>query len=139
MYTNTPRLQRGLSLVEVFVALLVLSVGLIALAKLQVDLVRGSGDARARTIALSLAEEKIEDLRTFAETGDGTGTWSVTANPMKWTYISGPAITTPADTSCSPPRCLTLPHLGHCDAGADLARIWLFLWKYGDYVLGRLS
>ena len=40
--------QAGLSLVEVFVALLVLSVGLIALAKLQVDLVRGGGDSRAR-------------------------------------------------------------------------------------------
>lgn len=39
------RPQAGLSLVEVFVALLVLSVGLIALAKLQVDLVRGAGIA----------------------------------------------------------------------------------------------
>ena len=59
MYVNTQRLQRGLSLVEVFVALLVLSVGLIALAKLQVDLVRGSSDARTRSIALSLAVSMI--------------------------------------------------------------------------------
>lgn len=100
MYMNTHRRQGGFSLVEVFVALLVLSVGLIALAKLQVDLVRGSSDARTRTIALSLAEEKVEDLRTFART-DGTGTWSVTANPMAWSYVNGPAITTPANTSCS--------------------------------------
>lgn len=101
MHINTHRRQRGLSLVEVFVALLVLSVGLIALAKLQVDLVRGSSDARTRTLALGLAEEKIEDLRTFAR-ADGAGTWSVTANPMAWSYVDGPAITTPADTSCSP-------------------------------------
>ena len=104
MHINTHRRQRGLSLVEVFVALLVLSVGLIALAKLQVDLVRGSSDARTRTIALSLAEEKVEDLRTFART-DGAVTWSVTANPMAWSYLNGPAITTPPtppDTSCSP-------------------------------------
>jgi type IV pilus modification protein PilV len=91
MYVNTHRLQRGLSLVEVFVALLVLSVGLIALAKLQVDLVRGGADARARTIALSLAEEKVEDLRTFART-DGSGAWSTSnaVNPafvMAWSYI----------------------------------------------------
>nr|ART36072.1 B543 [uncultured bacterium] len=78
MYVNTHRLQRGLSLVEVFVALLILSVGLIALAKLQVDLVRGSGDARARTIALSLAEEKVEDLRTFVKT-DSAIAWTATA------------------------------------------------------------
>jgi hypothetical protein len=101
MYTNTQRLQRGLSLVEVFVALLVLSVGLIALAKLQVDLVRGSSDARTRTVALSLAEEKVEDLRSFA-VPDGSGTWSTSANPMAWSYINGPAIATPADTTCSP-------------------------------------
>lgn len=87
MYMNTHRLQRGLSLVEVFVALLILSVGLIALAKLQVDLVRGSADARARTVALSLAEEKVEDLRTFVLT-DGAGSWSVSANPMAWSYIA---------------------------------------------------
>jgi type IV pilus modification protein PilV len=91
MHINTHRRQRGLSLVEVFVALLVLSVGLIALAKLQVDLVRGGADARARTIALSLAEEKVEDLRAFALT-DGSGAWNTSnaVNPafvMAWSYI----------------------------------------------------
>lgn len=95
MYMNMHRLQRGLSLVEVFVALLVLSVGLIALAKLQVDLVRNSADARVRTVALSLAEEKIEDLRTFAQT-DGAGAWSTSnaVNPafvMAWSYIASNA------------------------------------------------
>lgn len=101
MHVNTQRRQRGLSLVEVFVALLVLSVGLIALAKLQVDLVRGSSDARTRTVALALAEEKVEDLRTFAVTA-GAGAWTVTANPMAWSYVTGPALATPADTSCTP-------------------------------------
>lgn len=90
MHNNSHRPQRGLSLIEVFVALLVLSVGLIALARLQVDLVRGSADARARTVALSLAEEKVEDLRSFATT-DGTGTWSVSVSPMAWSYIAANA------------------------------------------------
>ena len=90
MILNTPRRQRGLSLVEVFVALLVLSVGLIALAKLQVDLVRGGSDAKARTAALNLVEEKIDDLRSFTVT-QGSGTWSNansgTIKPMAWSYI----------------------------------------------------
>lgn len=105
MYVNTQRLQRGLSLVEVFVALLVLSVGLIALAKLQVDLVRGSSDARTRTVALGLAEEKIEDLRTFTvPDADGAGPWSETADPMRWTYITGPAFfDSPTDTTPNVP------------------------------------
>lgn len=80
--------QRGLSLVEVFVALLVLSVGLIALAKLQVDLVRGGGDARARATALAIAEGKIEDLRTYAvvQAPDGLS-WTTTVTPMAWSFI----------------------------------------------------
>ena len=80
-------LQLGLSLVEVFIALLVLSTGLIALAKLQIELVRGGADAHARSIAVSLAEEKIEDLRSFART-NASGAWSITANPMAWSYIA---------------------------------------------------
>jgi type IV pilus modification protein PilV len=84
------RRQAGLSLVEVFVALLVLSVGLIALAKLQVDLVRGGGDARTRAAALALAEQKIEDLRTFTEM-TSSADWSVVAGdatkPMAWSFI----------------------------------------------------
>jgi Tfp pilus assembly protein PilV len=79
-----------MSLIEVFVALLVLSVGLIALAKLQVDLVRGGSDARSRTVALDLAEQKIEDLRTFAAISDPTAcpSWSTSASPMCWSYIA---------------------------------------------------
>ncbi|GAB4354467.1 MAG: prepilin-type N-terminal cleavage/methylation domain-containing protein [Immundisolibacter sp.] len=82
--------QAGLSLVEVFVALLVLSVGLIALAKLQVDLVRGGGDSRARAAALAIAESKIEDLRTFSLREAPTGvTWPVAANqPLAWSMIA---------------------------------------------------
>ena len=84
------RRQAGMSLVEVFVALLVLSVGLIALAKLQVDLVRSGGDSRARTAALALAEAKIEDLRTFAVKQAATGvTWPVAnTEPMAWSFIA---------------------------------------------------
>lgn len=101
MIVNKHNLQRGFSLVEVFVGLLVLSVGLIALAKLQVDLIRGSSDARTRSIALSLAEEKIEDLRTFASVDPTALSWTTTRTPMNWNYIGGPVISATADTSCS--------------------------------------
>jgi type IV pilus modification protein PilV len=83
---TTKHSQNGLSLVEVFVALLVLSVGLIALAKLQVDLVRGGADSRARTIAVSLAEEKLEDLRTFAALTSDLA-WTTTVSPLAWSHI----------------------------------------------------
>lgn len=87
MHLNTRRLQHGLSLVEVFVALLVLSVGLIALAKLQVDLVRSSADSRTRSVAIALAEEKIEDLRSFSVI-DSLDLWSPTVSSLAWDHIA---------------------------------------------------
>ena len=84
------RRQAGVSLIEVFVALLVLSVGLIALAKLQVDLVRGGGDSRARAAALAIAESKLEDLRTFSQK-TSTAVWDVVVedpnSTMAWSFI----------------------------------------------------
>jgi Tfp pilus assembly protein PilX len=88
--TGEIRRQAGLSLVEVFVALLVLSVGLIALARLQVDLVRAGGDSRARAAGVAIAEAKLEDLRTFSLKQAGAGvTWPVAANqPVAWSMIA---------------------------------------------------
>ena len=61
------RQVRGFSLIEVLVAAAVLSVGLLALATLQISLVRTSADSKAYTVALGLAKDKLEELRTFAE------------------------------------------------------------------------
>lgn len=57
--------QRGVSLVEVLVTLVVLGVGLISMAKLQPTVMENSALARARAVAVQLAEQKIEDLRSF--------------------------------------------------------------------------
>jgi prepilin-type N-terminal cleavage/methylation domain-containing protein len=57
--------QRGFSLVEVLVALAVLSIGLLAIAQLQSALIRSSGEARAFSVATALAKDKIEELRGF--------------------------------------------------------------------------
>lgn len=55
----------GFSLIEVLVAVAVLAFGLLALAALQVKLMRASADSKAQTVGLSLAKDKVEDLRTF--------------------------------------------------------------------------
>jgi prepilin-type N-terminal cleavage/methylation domain-containing protein len=60
-----PRAARGFSLIEVLVAAAVLSIGLLALASLQVSIVRTSADAKAFSVALSLAKDKVEELRSF--------------------------------------------------------------------------
>ena len=56
---------RGFSLIEVLVAVVILSVGLLALASLQLAMIRSSGDTKAQTIAAALAKDKMEELRSF--------------------------------------------------------------------------
>jgi len=55
----------GFSLIEVMLAVVVLSVGLLALAALQASLTRGAASAKAQSQAIALAEDKIESLRSF--------------------------------------------------------------------------
>lgn len=63
----------GFSLVEAMIALLVLSVGLLGLAQIQVRVLNSMGLAKAQTTAVNLTQEKIESLRAspFAEIQTG--------------------------------------------------------------------
>ena len=55
----------GFSLIEVLLAIVVLSVGLLALAALQAGLVRNSADGKARSTASTIAKDTLEDFRDF--------------------------------------------------------------------------
>ena len=67
------RRNRGFTLLEVLIGILVFAVGMMALAKLQGNLARNSTDANARTVAANIAEEVVEAARTFGQiTSDGT-------------------------------------------------------------------
>lgn len=86
-----PQSHRGFSLIEVLIAVLVLSIGLLALAALQGELFRAGAEAKARANATTIAQQVIEDARSFAfisapdvsytdatYEGLGSGAWSVT-------------------------------------------------------------
>lgn len=69
--TRTSR-QRGFSILEVLVGITIFALGILALAYLQGNLARSSGDANARTVAINMAEETIESMRAFSQvTSDG--------------------------------------------------------------------
>lgn len=59
------RFQQGTGLIEVLVAILVLAVGMLGMSKLNALLIRDGGTANNRAIAVSLAQEKLDDLRGF--------------------------------------------------------------------------
>lgn len=56
----------GFSILEALIATSVASVGMLGLAQLQGVTLLSSSESRLRTNALNLAQEKIEDLRSFA-------------------------------------------------------------------------
>jgi len=57
--------EKGFSLIEVMIAVLVLGVGILAVSKLQSSLIRSGSDANYRSVASSIAQKKIDDLRRF--------------------------------------------------------------------------
>lgn len=59
------RKQRGLSLIEILIALLILAAGVIALAKYQGDMVRNRAEVNQQNYAMELAQDKIENLRHY--------------------------------------------------------------------------
>lgn len=67
----------GFSLIEVMLAVLVLSIGILAVSKLQTSLIRSGADANNRAKAAAIAERKIDDLRRFIGITDPIpGSWS---------------------------------------------------------------
>lgn len=60
------RTHHGFSLIEVLIAMVVMALGLIAIATFQTDLLSSSGTNKARSEALSLAQAKLDELRNYA-------------------------------------------------------------------------
>lgn len=76
--------QHGFSLAEVLVAMAIVPMGLLGVAKFQSNMMINSAETKTRTEALYIAEQKIEDLKSFATStvysAINTGNDTVTAN-----------------------------------------------------------
>ncbi len=72
--------QQGMSLIEVLVALLVLGIGVMGYAALQLNAVRMSDDTYARSQAVAVAQNLIERMRANVSEASGTyltaGQWT---------------------------------------------------------------
>lgn len=69
MRTQFNARNRGFSLIEVLIAVVILSIGLLALASLQLSLIRSSADTKAQSIAMALAKQRLELERSYQKTG----------------------------------------------------------------------
>jgi prepilin-type N-terminal cleavage/methylation domain-containing protein len=58
-----PKNQKGFTLLEVLISIIILSVALLALAGLQIISIRGNAFGGTMTEAITLARDKIEDLK----------------------------------------------------------------------------
>lgn len=102
--------QRGFTLIEALVSLLVLAFGLLAIASFQITLSRNSDVAKQRTEATRLAQEKLEQLRTYP-------TLTVYGNQMvSSTNLTQETITTNTDFT----RSWAVTTAGSVDTGRTL-------------------
>ncbi len=58
--------QQGVSLIEVLITLIVLGMGLMSLAKFQSTVLKDNSLGKERSVAIHLAEQKMEDLRNYS-------------------------------------------------------------------------
>lgn len=96
------RYQAGIALIEVIIALFVMGFGLVALAMFSNGLFSDSGQVKAKTEALQLAQQEIEILREDAES-DGLTTITeedgrtITGVNASYTLVSSIAFVTDPD------------------------------------------
>ena len=88
---NAPRRgQLGFTIIEALISLAIMGFGILSLAGMQQSLSRNADDAKQRTEAVRLAQEKIEEFRSFtgiASTVVGQGATSGTA--LNWDALTG--------------------------------------------------
>lgn len=81
--------QNGVTLVEVLIALAILSIGLLALAGLQVVVIKGNTGSKNLTSAVILAEAKIEQLKRNGFANLVNGNFQDPNNPVNETGQAG--------------------------------------------------
>jgi type IV pilus assembly protein PilV len=93
MRREPKRRRAGLTLIEVMIALSILAVGLLTLSSMQLQALRAGRGGKTDTIATTIAQDKMEDLRrkpwTHADlspTGNWTAAQTLTSGVDGQTY-----------------------------------------------------
>lgn len=65
MISPQPGGQKGFTLIEVMIAITIFAIGMLAMAKMQINSIQGNYGARGTTEASTLAQSKVEELRSL--------------------------------------------------------------------------
>jgi len=74
--------EHGVTMIELLIAIALLSIGLLALFTLQSTAIQGNRDSKEATTAVFLAEKKIEELKNIPFINLTLGTTTDSSNPM---------------------------------------------------------
>ena len=88
--TDLIKNTRGFTLIETMIALMVLTIGILAMMTMQTSAITGNYKASTMTIASSIASNQIEQLRSlpFTSLTAGTNTDASTGYPVAVTLAS---------------------------------------------------
>jgi len=110
------RSEEGFSLIEVLISLTILAVGLLSLALLQVTAIKGNAGASKSSIAMDLAQAKLELFRRDA--------WTAIDNSTNTTFTSAGTTPTYANVPANAGDNVSVPGIG---GGTTFYRIWRVL------------
>jgi type IV pilus modification protein PilV len=82
--------DRGFSLLEVLVAMTILSFASLAMAKLQVGTLQANAFAKRRTIALNFAQDRVEKVRAGLACSNAQITYGSLAFALTCQSVNGP-------------------------------------------------
>lgn len=72
--------NKGFTLIEIMVAIVILSIGLLGMASLTVSIIKGNKLSNNLSVATTLGQDKMEDIRRLGYSGTPTTTTTVTEN-----------------------------------------------------------
>ena len=120
--------QSGFTLVEVLVGITILTIGLLGVAKMQMSAIQGNFMSNSTSVALALAQEKMEELMTVSYTDTDLDDSNTGNNPAA--DALSPIIVTDAanvdheEMQGSPAAPINIDETGAQNAQGMYRRIW---------------
>lgn len=143
-YYSDRKNSEGFTLIEVLIAILLLTIGLLALVSVTVMVIKGNSLSQTRTTATTLAKDQMEELKNTSKNSDAdfdsiaSSTWSdVTDFPgyqRQWTVT-----TTTGNSSCTaagvPSACCNGSGSGSCPVIKNILMEVRWTWQNNTHTV----